>query len=138
MGLYLAIFDYDENELDGVEVGLYADFKTFREAVAGSLENGVYGSRFPTLMLHTDCDGQWSPREAAALEKELKEIGARFRELPPIPLSSDWKNQVAETFSIQIQSLYDCFFDVDGEPLIDRLIGLSQLSQAKSLPILFQ
>jgi len=137
MGLYLAIFD-GEDELDGVEVGMYGDFGVFRDAVVNHLENGVAGSRFPVLILHSDCDGQWSSREAAALEKELEEIGARFRELPPIPFNAEWQQQIAETVGIRPRNLYDCFFDVDGEPLLERLIGLVQLSQARNLPILFQ
>jgi hypothetical protein len=37
MGLYLAVFD-DEHELEGVEVGAYADFSTFQDAVVNNLE----------------------------------------------------------------------------------------------------
>jgi hypothetical protein len=138
MGLYLAIFD-DGDELDGVEVGSYSDFDTFREAVVGNLENGVAaGSRFPTLILHADSDGLWTPAEAAKLEKELEIIRVRFQELPPIALDAGWKEQVAKTFSLQINNLHDCFFDVDGEPLLERLVNLAKLSQARDLPILFQ
>jgi len=52
MGLYLCVFDGEE-ELDGVEVGFYADFGTFRNAVVRHLENGKAGSRFPTLIHHS-------------------------------------------------------------------------------------
>ena len=96
------------------------------------------GSRFPTLILHSDCDGQWNRTEAVALEKEIEIISAEFRKLPPIPLNAEWQKQVASTFGIAVQTLYDCFFDVDGEPLLERLIGLAKLSQARMLPILFQ
>lgn len=137
MGLYLAIFD-DGEELDGVEVGAYSDFSTLRNVVVANLENGVAGSRFPTLVLHSDCDGQWTPTEAAKLEKELEIINARFQELSPIALDASWKQQTAQTFALQMSNLRDCFFDVDGEPLLERLINLAKLSQAKDLPILFQ
>jgi hypothetical protein len=137
MGLYLAVFD-GEDELDGVEIGMYDDFGVFRDTIVDRLEDGVAGSRFPTLILHSDCDGQWTPNEAAMLEKELDTIGAEFRELPPIPLNAEWKKQTVKTFSNNIQNLYDCFFDVDGEPLLERLINLAKLSQIKNLPILFQ
>jgi hypothetical protein len=131
------VFD-DEDELDGVEVGAYSDFSVFRNAVVAKLEGGVAGSRFPTLILHADCDGRWTPSEAVTLEKELETISVRFQELPPIPLNAEWQKQVVKTFGVQIQTLYDCFFDVDGEPLLERLINLAELSQAKNLPILFQ
>lgn len=138
MGLYLAVFDGDE-EVDGVEVGGYDDFGVFRNAVIRNLEGGAAGSRFPTLILHSDCDGHWTPHEAAALENELTIISSLFRELPPILLSPDgWQTRVAATFGIQIKTIYDCFYDIDGEPLLERLIGLATLSQARNLPILFQ
>lgn len=123
-------------ELDGVEVGGYADFSAFRDAVVSNLEGGEPGSQFPTLILHSDCDGQWTPSEAAALERELETIGARFRGLPPVHLNSDWQKQAPKTFGIQINNLNDCFFDVDGEPLVERLIGLTRLSQAKNLSVM--
>jgi len=137
MGLYLAVFDEDE-ELDGVEVGSYSDFTFFRNTVIANVESGVAGSRCPTLILHSDCDGQWSPGESAKLEKELETVAMRFKELPPVQINSDWQKQVAGTFGMIAQNLYDCFFDVDGEPLLQRLISLARLSQEKNLPILFQ
>ncbi|ESW89444.1 MULTISPECIES: Imm70 family immunity protein [unclassified Mesorhizobium] len=137
MGLYLAVFDGDE-ELDGVEVGSYADFETFRSKVATHVEQGVAGSRCPTLMVHSDSDGQWSPEEAALLQAELLLITDSFLKLPPEPLGDGWKPEVAQMFGLRPNSLYDCFFDVDGEPLLDRLIGLAQLSTQRNLPILFQ
>jgi len=137
MGLYLAIFN-DDTELDGVEIGSYADFSTFRNNVVRHLESGDAGSQCPTLILHSDCDCQWTPEEATKLEKELELIAVRFKELPPIPLNSEWQRQVAKTFGIKLQSLYDCFFDIDGEPLVERLISLARLSRKNNLPILFQ
>lgn len=137
MGLYLCIFDGDE-EVDGVEVGPYADFGKFRDFVVRELEGGSAGSKFPTLILHPDCDGEWSPSEAGKLEKELVEIGDEFHRRPSIAISADWQKQVVKSFGLQIKNLYDCFFDVDGEPLLERLIGLARLSQQRNLPILFQ
>jgi hypothetical protein len=55
MGLYLCVFQGDE-ELDGVDVGSYGDFNHFRSVVAG-LEDGPPGSKYPTLILHPDSDG---------------------------------------------------------------------------------
>jgi hypothetical protein len=137
MGLYLTIFDSD-GELNGVEVGRYADFGAFRDAVVRCLEAGKAGSKYPTLILHSDCDGEWSPRDAVALEQELEDISGRFRRLPPAPLGSGWQQRVATKLGLQIKTLYDCFFDVDGEPLLERLINLARLSQRRNLPILFQ
>jgi hypothetical protein len=137
MGLYLCIFDGDD-ELDGVEVGSYADFGTFRSAVTTHVEGGVEGSRCPTLILHSDCDGEWPPEESALLQVELTVITQKFMELPPEPLGDGWKPEVAKNFGLHPSNLYDCFFDVDGEPLLDRLMGLAQLSVERNLPIVFQ
>src|SRR5882757_2341323 len=112
MGLYLCVFDGDE-ELDGVEVGPYADFGAFRDCVVREFEGDKAGSKFPTLILHSDSDGQWSPSEARELERELVILGDEFRRRPPIPISSDWQKQVVKTFGLRINTLYDCFFDVD-------------------------
>jgi len=137
MGLYLCIFNGDE-EIDGVEVGPYADFDNLRDSIVRELESGKAGLKFPTLILHSDSDGEWSPGESAQLEKELEAISDEFRHRPPISLSSDWQKQVAKNFGLRINSLYDCFFDVDGEPLLERLINLAKLSQSHNLPIIFQ
>ncbi len=138
MGLYLTVFDGDE-ELDGLEIGSYADFGIFRDAVTQHLEGGKLGSRFPTLVLHSDCDGLWSPTDSARLENELQEIAVAFRGLPPVEFGPDtWQGKVAKVMGLELRSLYDCFFDVDGEPLIGRLIELAQTSQRLGKDILFQ
>ena len=69
MSLYLCVFD-DETEVAGVDVGAYADFGEFREAIL-QLEAGRWGTRFPTLMNHPDADGQWDVQDLAALRAEL-------------------------------------------------------------------
>ncbi len=46
MGLYLCVFDEDE-ELDGIDVGSYADYNIFRNAVVEMLEDGKPGSKYP-------------------------------------------------------------------------------------------
>lgn len=137
MGLYLAIFDNDE-EIDGVEVGSYADFAAFRSAVATHVEGDIAGSRCPTLMDHSDCDGLWSPEESALLQSELSTIAQAFMELPPESLGDGWKPEVAKMLGLRPANLYESFFDVDGEPLLDRFMELAQISVERNLPILFQ
>ena len=137
MGLYLAIFAGDV-ELEGVEIGSYADFNAFREAIVTDLECNLAGRRFPTLILHSDCDGEWSPEQAASLLKELETISHELACLPPTVLPEGWKAQVASSSNIKPQNLRECFFDIDGVPLLDRLIELARLSVRERLPILFQ
>jgi len=137
MSLYLCIFDADD-ELDGFQVGLYSDFAAFRSAVAAHVEGGVEGARCPTLMLHSDCDGEWSPQEAFKLQAELTMITERFKKLPPEPLGEGWKSEVAKDRGLHPANLYECFFDVSGQPLLDRLMNLAKLSVERNLPIAFQ
>ena len=137
MGLYLCVFDGDD-ELEGVEVGSYGDFGTFRDTVRDRLEQGVPGSRFPILMRHSDCDGMWSPADAELLRLELATIAQEFAIQPPMPLHDGWQKSVTRTLGLSPANLLDCFFDVDGEPLLERLQGLCLCSVQRELPILFQ
>jgi len=137
MGLYLCIFDGDE-EVEGVEVGPYSDFNAFRDCIVREIENGNAGSKFPLIVLHSDSDGQWSPVEARQLEIELSSIREKFRRRPPIKILSEWQKQIVKDHALQLECLYDCFIDVDGEPLLDRLIDLARLSYHSNLPIIFQ
>lgn len=137
MGLYLCAFDGDE-EIDGVEVGSYADFNFFRDAVVAAVEDSKRGSRCPMLVNHHDSDGEWSPEEAARLIVELDLIQKALSELPPVEFNSPWKEKVAASIGLKPKSLLDCFFDVDGEPLVDRLRGLAEKGVQRAIPILFQ
>lgn len=138
MGLYLCVFDADE-EVGGVEVGSYADFGDFRDAIAQQLEGGHPTSRFPVLMLHSDCEGQWGPDEATRLEAELRTIAAEMRERPPVPFRpGSWQAEVARQLGLKVRTLLDSYIDVDGEPLVERLIELAQIARRGGKPILFQ
>lgn len=137
MSLYLCIFDDDE-ELDGVDVGAYSDFGHFRKTVTETLENGQMGSRFPVLMLHSDCDGEWSVEECKKLENEIEIISRELKQHPPKGFSTEWQKGLGKKLGLNPVSVYQCFIDVDGEPLLARLLELSKLAQARNLPILFQ
>ena len=137
MSLYLCIFDGDD-EVDGVEVGRYSDFGALRDTIRDKLEGGAAGSRFPTLMLHSDCDGAWSPEEAAVLEREIDEVRRGLDALPAAPVAAGWQQQVARSLGLSPRTLAECYFDVDGEPLFDRLASLCRTAIANNLPILFQ
>lgn len=137
MSLYLCVFD-DDKEIDGVEVGGYDDFNAFRMTVVNRLEGGNLGSKFPTLILHSDCDGEWTAEQCVDLERELGAIETAFREMPPVELHSDWQKAVGSSLCLHPKSLYESFIDVDGEPLLERLSKLCRLSQETGEPILFQ
>jgi len=137
MSLYLCVFN-DEEEIDGVDVGRYADFNCFREIVVQQLEGGKPGSKFPTLILHSDSDGQWGVEECIALENELRSIGVAFRNLPPAELNADWQKTILESLGLHPTSLYESLIDVNGEPLIERMVGLCRLAKESGQPIIFQ
>src|SRR5437870_12131685 len=123
MGLYLCIFDENE-ELEGVDVGAYSDFGFFRNAITTQLEEGHSGARYPTLMLHSDCDGEWSPNECQKLEAEIEAMAAALKELPSVEFNAQWQRKLAESLGLQPANMYESFIDVDGEPLLERLLTL--------------
>jgi hypothetical protein len=137
MGLYLCIFEGDE-DIDGVEVGSYADFNALRGNVVQQLEGGRAGSRFPTLTLHSDCEGEWSVADCQILQGELTKIAAALKELPVIGFTSDWQRVVAKSIGLKPQNAFESFIDVDGEFLLERLQCLAQKAVRHQLPIVFQ
>jgi hypothetical protein len=137
MGLYLCVFEKD-SELDGLEVGSYADFNFLREQIIAVVEQGKFGTRCPVFVKHPDSDGEWTPQQSSDLLDELDLIEGAFANAPPVAFNSEWKKNVAKTYGISPQNLLDCFFDVDGEPLLARLKGLAKLSAERGAPILFQ
>ena len=130
MGLYLCIFDGDE-DVDGVEVGAYADYNALRDYIVRELEAGEAGSRFPTLILHSDCDGEWSVAECQRLQDELAQIVAILKERPPIKFPSAWQETVARSVGLRPQNAFESFIDVDGEFLLERLQSLVKNALAR-------
>lgn len=137
MGLYLCSFE-DEDEVDGVEVGGYADFNALRDYIIRELEMGKTGSRFPTIILHSDCDGEWSLADCEKLSGELAEIANALKARPAVQFGSDWQKGVAKSIGLVPQNAFESFIDVDGEFLIERLQSLVDGARKRGVPILFQ
>jgi hypothetical protein len=137
VGLYLCIFDGDD-EIDGVEVGPYADFGELRDYIVRELEEGKAGTRFPTFILHSDCDGEWSVDDATKLLTELEEIGGSMKAQKPVPFVSEWKSKVAKNIGLVPKSAFESFVDVDGEFVLMRIQNLVRVALEHQLPILFQ
>jgi hypothetical protein len=136
MGLYLCVFRGDD-ELAGVDVGSYEDFERFRD-VARALDRRVF-RRFGTLRANIKPNTHWSRREAAQLAKELGVLGAELRKRPATPFKpGSWQEEIAKERGLAPGSLHDCFFDFDGEPLVERLLGLCKVAVEARQPILFQ
>jgi len=55
-------------------VGPYSLFHDFRHTVAQDLEHGEWGSRFPLLQNHSDCDGDYALKVVPAFQAELETI----------------------------------------------------------------
>lgn len=136
MGLYLCVFRGEE-ELAAVEVGSYEDFEAFRDA-ARAIDRRVF-RRFGTLRVNVAPTTHWSPRDARRLGAELGELRAALEKLParPFPAGS-WQAALAAELGLAPASLLDCFIDVDGAPLVDRLLALCRVAVESGQPILFQ
>lgn len=131
MSLYLTIFDGDE-EIIGWVFGHYSDFGCFRDVIATKL----HAEDYPTLMQHSDCDGEWTPRELRLLHSELELIARQFKELPPeIPEGAF--EHTAE-YRQHARSLYECFHNIDGENIFEALIALCEEGMRRNKPVLFQ
>jgi hypothetical protein len=137
MGLYLCLFD-DEEEVAGVEVGPYADYNAMRDYVVRELEAEKAGSKFPTFVFHSDCDGEWSLADCEKLCGEFAEIATALKARPPIKFVSDWQKTVAKSIGLVPQNAFESFIDVDGEFLLERLQSLVGTALKRRLPIIFQ
>lgn len=137
MGLYLCIFDEDE-DVNGVEVGSYADFNALRDYIVHELGGGKEESRFPVFTLHSDSDGEWSVSECEKMCVELADIVAALKARPAVKFVSDWQEVVAKSIGLVPQNAFESFIDVDGEFLLERLQGLADCAVKRRLPILFQ
>ncbi len=136
MSLYLCVFR-DNHELAGVDAGSYEDFERFRDA-ARALDHRLF-RRFPTLRHNISPTLSWSPADAARLLRELTHLDEELRRLPPRPFPpGSWQERVARERGLAPESLRDCFIDVDGEPLIDELMGLCRVAIEARERILFQ
>ena len=100
MGLYLCIFDGDE-DINGVEIGSYADYGALVDYVTRELELGKAGARFPTFVLHSDCDGEWSIADCQKLQVELDEIAVALKTRPATAFSSSWQKDVAKSIGLK-------------------------------------
>ena len=137
MGLYLCVFRATD-EIDGVEVGPYADFNALRAYVTLELENGQLGSKFPTFIIHSDSDGEWSVADCVRLRTELSEIITEMRSKPSVPFVSDWQGGVAKSIGLSPKNALESFIDVDGEFVLERIQHLVGVALQHKLPILFQ
>jgi len=137
MGLCLYVFasdledDDDPEEVAMCDVGHYSDFGCFRDTIAEHLD----AARFPTLMNHSDCDGEWRLDEIPVLERELRAIGGAFQKLPPEEPRDAFEH--AAEYRIGAKSLYDCFHDVDGDNLFESLLRLCAAAREHRRPITF-
>jgi hypothetical protein len=137
MSLYLCLF-VSGVEADGVDAGSYSDFNRLRHYIARELENGKPGSRFPNLILHSDCEGEWSAEDSVGLRDELDRIIEAMRERPAENLQPGWQAALAETLRLEPRNALESFIDADGEPLLLRLFGLVETALSAGEPILFQ
>ena len=137
MGLYLCIF-CDDLDVDGVDVGGYADFNSLRDYIVRELENGVAGSQYPTFVLHSDCDGEWSLSDCEKLKHEIPKIINAMQQGAAVSFVSDWQKALAKSIGLNSRNAFESFIDVDGEFLMERLHGLVGNALTRSLPISFQ
>lgn len=137
MSLYLCVF-VSGSESDGVDAGGYSDFNRMRRYIADRLEDGMPGSRFPILILHSDCEGEWGPGDCAPLRDELARIIEAMRGLPAVGFPQGWQSALARSLRLAPRNALESFIDADGEALLVRLLGLVETAILAGEPVLFQ
>jgi len=130
--VYFCILSGDE-ELQRVETESEDDFYYFRDSIHNALEEGDFGSGFPTFMLPYE-EHEWSVEEIGELQRELETIAEAFKKLPPEPFDSHWESKVARSGK-RYSSLYDVFVDASGNPLLGELINLCRVARKEGKPI---
>jgi hypothetical protein len=125
-------------EVDGVDAGSYSDFNRLRHYVAQELENGIPGARFPSLNLHSDCEGEWSAEDCIGLSDELVRIIEAMRKRPAVNFPLGWQVALAKTLRLAPRNALESFIDADGEPVLLRILGLVEIALSAGEPILFQ
>jgi len=138
MGLCLYVLDRDPpfddvepTELAECDVGAYSDFGAFRGLVAKHLD----ASKYPVLMDHSDCDGEWLQKDIPALERELQNIAKAFKVLPPEEPVGGLEHSAK--YRQGAKSLYDCVHVVGGENMFEALINLCAKARRFKRPIFF-
>jgi Immunity protein 70 len=131
MSLFLTIFDGDD-DVAGWAFGHYSDFGCFRDTIATKLRAADY----PTLMKHSDCDGDWPVAQLPVLRSELESIAAAFRCLPAEEPQKAFEHTAEHRHGAR--SLYECFHNVDGENIFEALIALCDEGIRLQRPIVFQ
>lgn len=139
MGLCLHVFDRDPDEDDEddpeelaeCDLGPYSDFGCFRDTVVRHLDARL----FPVLLQHSDSEGEWTLAEIPALERELGEIAAAFKRLPPEDLGESFEHTREQRR--QATSLYECFHTVEGDNLFEALLELCLIAKESGRPITF-
>jgi hypothetical protein len=131
MGVRLVVADQSA-ELAAVETATEDDFMFFRDSVHLALEDGKFASRFPLLFKTFFSD--WQAEDVPGLERELREIHAAFRALPPDPPDGNWRSRLRQSGRTP-ETLAEVFVDRNGAPLLEGLIDLAQTARERGLPI---
>jgi hypothetical protein len=140
MGLHLAVRQ-DDKELDGFDIGSYADFDRFLSHVSQTLEGGEPGAKFPAVINGPDRDegegDDWSVKYCGRLRAELAAIAAAMKAQPPVPFASAEHEKVAKAKGITPRSAYESFINGSGQFLLDGLQRLASTAVERQLPIQF-
>jgi hypothetical protein len=136
MSLYLCVMDTrSEYEHDGVEVGPYSYFGEVRNLLRVELSR--VGLKAPLFLDHIDSFGEWPPGLLEALQLELTAIESTIGSRPSRMISdSAW--YVSWYAGSRPNTLREAVVDIEGDPLIPRLLLLVEVAKKHRLPILFQ
>jgi len=117
-----------ETELAHVQTKSVDDFYYFRDSIHNALEQGKFGSRFPTFLSRFE-PAEWTPAELDLLQQELQTIAEAFKKIPPEQFDE------FHGFRRQCASLFDVYVDAWDKPLLGKLIALCAAAKKVGKPI---
>ena len=128
MGYCLYVFtsdfgdDPEPEELAECDVGDFCDLAFFHS----SLDCNLGAGRYPTLMRLLDSDARFPASEVRALERELQEIAAAFRELPSGRMMIAFK-RAAKARAAEVRTVGSSLCKCAQEHLLDPLNCMTSL-----------
>lgn len=81
----------------GVRIGSYGWVNSLRSTICKNLENCRWGSKYPVLQNHSDCDGKYTPKQSKSLLAELLEIKERLKKVRYPKYDICLNNKIVET-----------------------------------------
>lgn len=132
--LSFCVFDDNDEDVASFDLGYHSDFEIFLDIIKSKIPGATI--KYALLMQPANGEGEWAPEDLPKLEKELVQIAAFFKKLPPEPIKNAFER--VSYCRENAKSLYDCFHNLVEENLFEALTNLCRVGIEMKKPICFQ